>query len=262
MAQFVEAIPHLLLRVFAPALGVCLAAWLVVLFVQLFSGKRHSCRLGKPVWAGLAALAIVCTTLCGKNTNGVQGGSRSHSNEIEKIESELRQVGKILDFKGHDAELWGFGVLRRIESLSDYEEQRRMANAYLDAMEHLEPLDSRYRNTSRALYNMVLLWPTFTAVQSRADDPERPYKLMYKTLLYYRLAFQDVSKESGGHEAGKASRVQQDKKRQLKSELKGELKAWCNVALNTYLPSAQKCNLSQERHAYWKRRIESVMQKE
>ena len=190
------------------------------------------------------------------------GGSRSHSSEIEKIESELRQVGKILDFKGHDAELWGFGVLRRIESLSDYEEQRRMANAYLDAMEHLEPLDSRYRNTSRALYNMVLLWPTFTAVQSRADDPERPYKLMYKTLLYYRLAFQDVSKESGGHEAGKASRVQQDKKRQLKSELKGELKAWCNVALNTYLPSAQKCNLSQERHAYWKRRIESVMQKE
>ena len=190
------------------------------------------------------------------------GGSRSHSNEIEKIESELRQVGKILDFKGHDAELWGFGVLRRIESLSDYEEQRRMANAYLDAMEHLEPLDSRYRTTSRALYNMVLLWPTFTAVQSRADDPERPYKLMYKTLLYYRLAFQDVSKESGGHEAGKASRVQQDKKRQLKSELKGELKAWCNVALNTYLPSAQKCNLSQERHAYWKRRIESVMQKE
>ena len=73
MAQFVEAIPHLLLRIFAPALGVCLAAWLVMLFAQLFSGKRHSCRLGKPVWAGLAALAIVCTTLCGKNTNGVQG---------------------------------------------------------------------------------------------------------------------------------------------------------------------------------------------
>ena len=73
MAQFVEAIPHFLLRIFAPALGVCLVAWLIVLFVQLFSGKRHSCRLGKPVWAGLAALAIACTTLCGKNTNGVQG---------------------------------------------------------------------------------------------------------------------------------------------------------------------------------------------
>lgn len=188
--------------------------------------------------------------------------SRSHSNEVAKIESELLQVGKILDFKGHDAELWGFGVLRRIESLSDYEEQRRMANAYLDAMEHLEPLDSRYGNTTRALYNMVLLWPTFTAVQSRADDPERPYKLMYKTLLYYRQAIQGVSKESGGHEAGKASRVQQDKMRRLKNELKGELKVWCNVALKTYLSSAQKCNLSQERHAYWKRRIESVMQKE
>lgn len=188
--------------------------------------------------------------------------SRSHSNEIAEIESELRQVGKVLDFKGHDAELWGFGVLRRIESLSDYEEQRRMANAYLDAMEHLEPLDSRYGNTTRALYNMVLLWPTFTAVQSRADDPERPYELMYKTLLYYRQAIQGVSKESGDQEAGKTSRAHRDKMRQLKNELKGELKAWCNVALNTYLPTAQKCNLSRERHAYWKRRIESVMQQE
>ena len=33
MAQFVEVIPHLLLRIFAPALGVCLVAWLIVLFV-------------------------------------------------------------------------------------------------------------------------------------------------------------------------------------------------------------------------------------
>ena len=73
MAQLAEAIPQFLLRIFAPALGVCLAAWLIMLFAQLFSGKRHSCRLGKPVWAGLAALAIACTTLCGKNTNGVQG---------------------------------------------------------------------------------------------------------------------------------------------------------------------------------------------
>ena len=73
MAQLAEAIPQFLLRIFAPALGVCLAAWLIMLFAQLFSGKRHSCRLGKPVWSGLAALAIVCTTLCGKNTNGVQG---------------------------------------------------------------------------------------------------------------------------------------------------------------------------------------------
>ena len=80
MAQFVEVIPHLLLRVFAPALGITLVAWLVMLFVQLFSGKRHSCRaasprygLGKPVWAGLFALAVACTTLCGKHTNGVQG---------------------------------------------------------------------------------------------------------------------------------------------------------------------------------------------
>ena len=85
MAQFVEAIPHLLLRVFVPALGITLVAWLIVLFVQLFSGKRHSCRaasprcdLGKPVWVGLAALAVVCTTLCGKNTNGVQNVGGGH----------------------------------------------------------------------------------------------------------------------------------------------------------------------------------------
>ncbi len=85
MAQFVEAIPHFLLRIFAPALGITLVTWLIVLFVQLFSGKRHSCRaasprcgLGKPVWAGLTALAIACTTLCGKNTNGVQGVGGPH----------------------------------------------------------------------------------------------------------------------------------------------------------------------------------------
>ena len=188
--------------------------------------------------------------------------SRSHSNKVAEIESEIRQVGKVLDFKGHHAELWGFEVLRRIEALSDYEEQRRMANVYLDAMEHLEPFDSRYGNTTRSLYNMVLLWPTFAAVQSRVDDPERPYKLMYKTLLYYRQAIQaiqDVSKDPGYHKVGKASCVQQDKIRQLKSKLKGELKTWGNVALNTYLPSAQKCNLSQERHAYWKKRVETII---
>ena len=85
MAQFAEAIPHLLLRVFAPALGITLVAWLVMLFVQLFSGKRHSCRaasprygLGKPVWAGLFALAVACTTLCGKHTNGVQNVGGGH----------------------------------------------------------------------------------------------------------------------------------------------------------------------------------------
>ena len=33
MAQFVEAIPHLLLRIFAPALGVILATWLILLFI-------------------------------------------------------------------------------------------------------------------------------------------------------------------------------------------------------------------------------------
>ena len=90
MAQLVEAIPQILQRIFVPVLFISLAAWAIMLFVQFFSGKRHSCRfpttgeesgesaasprcgLGKPVWAGLVALAIACTALCGKNTNGVQ----------------------------------------------------------------------------------------------------------------------------------------------------------------------------------------------
>lgn len=228
-------------------LAIAFAAGVYVLVMQ--SGGKEKNLGGVPVGSA---------DKVGDETVAILPISQSHSNEVLKIESEIRQVGKVLDFKGHDAELWGFGVLRRIEAISDYQEQRRLANVYLDAMEHLEPLDSCYVNTTRSLYNMVLLWPTFTAVQSRVDDPERPYKLMYKTLLCYRQAIQDVSKDSGDRKVGKAPRVQQDKIRQLR----GELKTWGNVALNAYLPSAQKCNLPQERHAYWKMRIEAIMREE
>ena len=90
MALLVKAIPTFLMHVFVPVLGACLAAWFVVWLVSAISGKRHSCRfmsalsgsgalaasprcgLGKPVWVGLFALAVACTALCGKNTNGVQ----------------------------------------------------------------------------------------------------------------------------------------------------------------------------------------------
>ena len=90
MALLVKSIPTFLMHVFAPVLGVCLAAWFFVLLVSVISGKRQSCRftsalsgsgesaasprcgLGKPVWVGLFALAVACTALCGKNTNGVQ----------------------------------------------------------------------------------------------------------------------------------------------------------------------------------------------
>ena len=51
MAQVVGAIQHLLLCVFAPALGITLEAWLVMLFVQLFSGKRYPFRAAA-YWRG------------------------------------------------------------------------------------------------------------------------------------------------------------------------------------------------------------------
>ena len=91
MESFAEIVPQVVLRIFAPLLGACVVAWVIMLFVQCFSGKLHSCRftfaekgsgesaasprcgLGKAVCAGLVALAIACTTLCGKNTNGVNG---------------------------------------------------------------------------------------------------------------------------------------------------------------------------------------------
>jgi len=88
MALLVKSIPTFLMHVFAPALGVCLAAWVIVLLVSVISGKRHSCRftsalsgsgesaasprrgLGKAVWVGLFALAVTCTSLIGKSPNG------------------------------------------------------------------------------------------------------------------------------------------------------------------------------------------------
>ena len=101
MAFLVKGIPLILQKIFAPLLGVVLAAWFIVLLVSVISGKRHSCRFSPtasgrdalprvrsdrsvasprrwPVWAGLAVLAVVCTTLCGKNTNGVQNVGGGH----------------------------------------------------------------------------------------------------------------------------------------------------------------------------------------
>ena len=181
--------------------------------------------------------------------------SHSRTNEVAEIESDIRQANKALGFKGNDARFWGFDVLHRIESIPVYEEQRRLANAYLDAMEGLRPLDSPPEKISLSLYNMVLLWPTFTAVQSRVDDPERPFRLICKTLLYYRLAIRALSTNRSECETGKASRAQQGKIRQLKSELETVGK----IALNVHLRSAERCNLSNDRHAYWKKRVETIM---
>ena len=79
MAMLVKSVPTFLLHVFAPVLGVCLMAWFVVLIASVVTGKGSgesaaSPRrgLGKSAWVGLFALAVACTALCGKNTNGVQ----------------------------------------------------------------------------------------------------------------------------------------------------------------------------------------------
>ena len=82
MVQFVEAIPHLLLRIFAPVLGVCLVAWLIVLFIPfvrkqvrpVFSVSEGRGRRVPPVqWVVLFSVMVACTLFSGKNTNGVQG---------------------------------------------------------------------------------------------------------------------------------------------------------------------------------------------
>ena len=82
MAQFVEAIPYLLLRIFAPALGVILATWLILLFIPfvrkqvrpVFSVSEGRGRRVPPVqWVVLFSVMVACTLFSGKNTNGVQG---------------------------------------------------------------------------------------------------------------------------------------------------------------------------------------------
>ena len=69
--SFIEIVPQIVLCIFAPLLGFCLVGW-VLLQLPSFKSRMWS-KLGKSVCAGLVSLAIVCTTLIGKNTNGVNG---------------------------------------------------------------------------------------------------------------------------------------------------------------------------------------------
>jgi len=66
-----ELVPQIVLWVFAPLLVFCLAGW-VLLQLPSFKSQKWS-KLGKSVCAGLVALAIACTALSDKNTNGVNG---------------------------------------------------------------------------------------------------------------------------------------------------------------------------------------------
>ena len=71
MESFPEIVRQTVLCLFTPLLGACVLAWVLL---QLPSpGSRKRSKLGKSVCAGLVALAIACTTLIGKNTNGVNG---------------------------------------------------------------------------------------------------------------------------------------------------------------------------------------------
>ena len=71
MESFPEIVRQIVLCLFTPLLGACVLAWVLL---QLPSpGSRKRSKLGKSVCAGLVALAIACTTLTGKNTNGVNG---------------------------------------------------------------------------------------------------------------------------------------------------------------------------------------------
>ena len=71
METFAEIVPQIVLWVFAPLLVFCLAGW-VLLQLPSFKSQKWS-KLGKSVCAGLVALAVACTALSDKNTNGVNG---------------------------------------------------------------------------------------------------------------------------------------------------------------------------------------------
>ena len=71
MESFPRIVRQIVLCVFSPLLGACVLAW-VLLQLQSFKSRMWS-KLGRSVCAGLVSLAIVCTTLIGKNTNGVNG---------------------------------------------------------------------------------------------------------------------------------------------------------------------------------------------
>ena len=94
------------------------------------------------------------------------------------------------------------------------------------------------------------------ALQSKLDDKERPIRLMYKTLLFYRQAVLKYAEDARDNRAGKNGYTQ-DTIRQLKSDLE----TWCKIAMNAYIPSAEKCNLSHERHVYWEKVFKSMLDK-
>ena len=71
MEAFPRIVRQIVLCVFSPLLGACVLAW-VLLQLQSFKSRMWS-KLGRSVCAGLVSLAIACTALIGKNTNGVNG---------------------------------------------------------------------------------------------------------------------------------------------------------------------------------------------
>ena len=80
MAFLVEDIPLLLLRFFAPMLGIVLAACAFLLLVRCWGACGNRLRRGfagqehvpPAQWVALSVVMAVCTLFSGKNTNGVQ----------------------------------------------------------------------------------------------------------------------------------------------------------------------------------------------
>lgn len=81
MAMLVKAIPTFLMHVFAPVLGVCLAAWAIMLFIPfvrkqvrpVFSvSDGRGGRVPPAQCVVIVFSMVVCTLFSGKNTNNVQ----------------------------------------------------------------------------------------------------------------------------------------------------------------------------------------------
>ena len=103
MAILVKAVPTFLMHVFAPVLGVCLAAWFVVLLVSAARGapQTFGARPRAPrgvVWAGLIALAVACTLYSGKSPNGTNGVQNLPPRPVPPLASLTVPAPSIFDY--------------------------------------------------------------------------------------------------------------------------------------------------------------------
>ena len=77
MAFLVKGIPLILQKIFAPLLGVVLAAWVLYLLCRCCCFGRDK-RVPPAQWLVIGMVMIVCTLFSGKGTNGVQNVGGGH----------------------------------------------------------------------------------------------------------------------------------------------------------------------------------------